>query len=80
MACERGMKTATKAQQHQILKAITEVSAVSASVPEHEFQEIGFTNTNTGSGTQYNAQGENIAQGSARQYNSGGGAMTFGKD
>ena len=80
LACERGMKTATKAQQEQIIEAITDVSAVSPSVPEHEFQETGFTNTNYGSGTQYNARGENIAQGNARQYNSGGGSMSFGKD
>ena len=80
LACEHGMKTATKAQQGQILKAIAEVSAVSPSVPENEFQETGFTNNNYGSGSQYNAQGENIAQGSARQYMSAGGTMNFGKD
>ena len=80
LACEQGMKTATKAQQEQISKAIAEVSAVSPSVPEHEFQETGFTNINYGTGTQNNAQGENIAQGSARQYMSGGGTMNFGKD
>ena len=57
LACERGMKTATKAQQEQILKAIAEVSAVSPSVPEHDLQETGFTNINYGSGTQYNALG-----------------------
>ncbi|KAL9117500.1 MAG: hypothetical protein Q9187_005963 [Circinaria calcarea] len=78
LACERGMKTATKDQQEQIVKAITEVSAIQPSVPEHEFQETGFTNTNSGSGTQYNAQGEYVAQGNAQQYNSGGGAMSFG--
>ena len=80
LSCERGMKSATKAQQEQIIKAIAEVSAVTPSVPEHEFQEPGFTNSNYGSGTQYNARGENIAQGSARQYISGGGTMNFGKD
>ena len=80
LACERGMKTTTRAQQEQIVKAITEVSAISPSVPENEFQEPGFTNNNYGSGTQNNAQGENIAQGSARLYSSGGGTMTFGKD
>lgn len=80
LSCERGMKTATKAQQEQIFKAIEELSAVSPSLPEHDFQETGFTNANYGSGTQYNAQGENIAQGSARQYMSGGGTMHFGKD
>lgn len=78
LACERGMKTATKAQQEHIVKAITEVSAVLPSVPEHVFQETGFTNTNYGPGTQYNARGENVAQGSAQQYNSAGGAMHFG--
>ena len=80
LACEGGMKTATKVQQEQIIKAIAEVSAVSPSVPEHEFQEPGFTNSNYGSGTQYNARGENIAQGNARQYMSSGGTMNFGKD
>ena len=80
LACDRGMKTATQAQQEQIITAIAEVSAVSPSVSEHEFQETGFTVTNSGPGTQYNAQGENIAQGSARLYNSGGGSMNFGKD
>lgn len=34
----------------------------------------------SGSGPQYNAQGEYIAQGNARQYNSGGGPMHFGED
>lgn len=80
LACEHGIKTATKAQQEQITKAIAEVSAVPPSVPEHELQETGFININYGSGTQYNARGENIAQGSARQYMSGGGTMSFGKD
>jgi hypothetical protein len=82
LACERYMKMATKAQQEQISKAITEVSAVPPSVPEHVFQETGFTNINSGLGTQtnYNAQGEYIAQGQARQYNAPGGTMNFGKD
>ena len=80
LACEHGMKTATKAQQEQIAQAITDVSAIPSSVPEHLFQETGFTANNSGPGTQYNAQGEYIAQGDARQYNSGGGQMSFGKD
>ncbi|MCJ1398835.1 hypothetical protein MMC11_002036 [Xylographa trunciseda] len=78
LACERGMNIATKAQEEQIVESITEVSAVSPSVPEYVFQEPGFTNNNYGPGTQYNAKGKNIAQGSARQYNSAGGAMHFG--
>ena len=56
------------------------VSAVLPSVPERVVQETGFTNDNYGSGTQYHAQGEYVAQGSARQYNSAGGAMYFGTD
>ena len=80
LACERSMKVATKAQQEDLVKAITEVSAVLPSVPEHMFQETGFMNTNYGPGTQYNAQGGNVAQGSARQYISAGGAMHFGMD
>ena len=79
LACERSIKTATKVQQEQIIKAIAEVSAVSPSVPEHEFQETGFTNSNYGSGTQYSARGKNIAQDNARQYISDG-PINFGKD
>jgi hypothetical protein len=80
LACEHGMKTATKAQQQQLAQAITEVSAVGPSVPEHVFQETGFTANNSSPGTQNNANGEYIAQGSARQYNAPGGTMNFGKD
>jgi len=80
LACEHGMKAVTKDQQDEIAKAITEVSAVEPSVPEHVLQDTGFSATNSGPGTQYNAQGEYIAQGQARQYISGGGAMHFGKD
>ena len=80
LACERGIKTATKAQQEQIIEAITGVSAIPPSIPEHEFQKTSFTNTNKSSSTQYNAQGENIAQGNARQYISGGDTINFGKD
>ena len=80
LACERGIKTANKAQQDQIVEAVTELLAVLPSVPEHVYQDTGFTNTNTGSGTQYNAQGEYVAQGNARQFNSDGGVMNFGTD
>lgn len=85
LACERGMKTLTKAQQDEIAKAIAEVSAIPSSVPEHEFQEnTGLTANYSGSGAQtnYNAHGEYIAQGEARQnnYNSAGGPMHFGKN
>ena len=80
LTCERGIKVATEAQQEQIVKAIAEVSTVVSSVPEHVLQETGFENSNYGSGTQYNAQGEYIAQGNARMYNSAGGAMHFGTD
>jgi hypothetical protein len=80
LSCEHGMKTATKAQQEQLTQAITEVSAIVPSVPEQEFQEAGITASYSGSGAQYIARGEYIAQGEARQYISGGGAMHFGKD
>lgn len=84
LACERGMKTATKAQEEEISKAIKEVSAIPRSVPEHFQEKTNFTANYSGSGAQtnYNARGEYIAQGQARQnnYNSGGGAMYFGKD
>lgn len=78
LAYKNGMKAATVGQQEQILKAIKEVSDVQPSVPENELQERGFTAHYSGSGTQYNAQGEYIAQGEARQYNAPGGAQHFG--
>ncbi|KAH8742907.1 hypothetical protein F5882DRAFT_423908 [Hyaloscypha sp. PMI_1271] len=80
LASEHSMKTVTEVQQVEIAQAITEISAIAPSVPDRVFQETGFTNNNYGPGAQYNAQGEYIAQGSTRQYNSGGGAMYFGKD
>ena len=80
LACEHGTKTATEAQQEQITQAIAEVLALPPSVPEHVFQETGLTANNSGPGTQNIAQGEYIAQGQARQYNSAGGTMNFGKD
>ena len=78
LACER-MKMADRIQQEQISDAITEMAALSSSVPEH-IQETKFTTYQSGSGTQNNAQGENIAQGEARQYNSNGGTMNIGRD
>ncbi|MCJ1270547.1 hypothetical protein MMC22_010444 [Lobaria immixta] len=54
------------------------MSAVLPSGPEHRFQEAGFMNNDYGSGTQYNAQGEYVAQSSAQQCNSAGGDMYFG--
>ncbi|MCJ1261200.1 Ankyrin-2 [Lobaria immixta] len=78
LACERGINTATKAQQAQIVKAITDVSAVLPSITEQVFQETGFTNTKYGSGTQYNARGEYVGQGNARQYNAAGGTIYIG--
>ena len=54
---EKGINSASKAQQEQILKAIKEIAAVAPSVPEQETQQTGFTNSNYGSGTQYNCSG-----------------------
>jgi hypothetical protein len=77
LACEHDMRIATTIQREQIAKAIAEVSAIALSVPE---SESSFTANYSGSGTQYNAQGEYIAQGNARMYNSNGAPMYFGKD
>ncbi|OBT75198.1 hypothetical protein VF21_06136 [Pseudogymnoascus sp. 05NY08] len=74
LACEHGLKTATSVQRDQVSKAIEEVLAIPSSVPDQALQETGFTANKYGPGTQtnYSAQGENIAQGQARQYNSTG--------
>jgi hypothetical protein len=77
---EHNMGLATKDEVVQIAKAIRNVSAIPLSIPENELHERSFTAHYSGSGTQYNAQGEYIAQGNARQYNSGGAPMHFGKD
>ena len=74
------MRIGTKDEVEQITKAIKEVSDIPLSIPENELQEHSFKAYYSGSGTQYNAQGEYIAQGNARQYNSGGAPMYFGKD
>lgn len=79
LACERGMRTATKTQQEQIARAIDDMSGITPSVSDDIFQEPTFTASNYGSGTQNNALGENVTQ-SGRQYISGGGTMNFGKD
>ncbi len=75
------MKTATNDQEEQLRQAIKGLLDVKPSVPESEFQDAGFTANNSGSGTQtnYHSQGKYIAQGEARQYNTGGGAMNFGR-
>lgn len=82
LTCERGLKTATSVQQDHVFKAIEEVLAIPSSMHESALQGTGFTVDNYGPGVQTNyiAQGENIAQGEARQYNSMGGDMNFGKD
>jgi hypothetical protein len=77
---EHNMKIPTKAELEQVAKAITELSAIPPSIPENGFQEPSFTANYSGSGTQYNTQGEYIAQGNAQQYNTSGGPMYFGKD
>ena len=79
LACEHGMKMADKTQREQISDAITEVAAIPSSSSEQMLQETRITAYHSGSGTQYNAQGEHIAQGEARQYNSNGGTMNLGK-
>lgn len=70
----------TTTQGEEISQAITELEDVAPSMSEEAFQGPGLTAHNSGSGTQYNAQGEYIAQGEARQYISGGGPMHLGKD
>ena len=77
---EHCMRTATASQQTQISQAITDVSALPSSVPEHVFREPDFAANHFGLGTQANAPGGNIALNEAKQYNSGGGTMNFGKD
>lgn len=80
LASEKGLRTSTEDQRRQLFEAVEELAALTPSVPELELQESGITAHNSGSGTQYNAHGEYIAQGEAKQYNTAGGTMQFGKD
>ena len=80
LTCEYGMKIADQTRIEQVSAATLEVAALPSSAPEQALQETGMTTFHSGSGTQYNAQGEYIAQGEARQYNSSGGTMNIGKD
>jgi hypothetical protein len=57
LSCEHGMKTATKAQQEQLTRAIKEVSAIVPSVSEQEFQETKIVANYSGSGTNISLEG-----------------------
>ena len=82
LAFERGINAADNAQQERIIEAIAEVSAISPSVPEHEFHEAGSTYTHTGPGPQNNVQGiQNNLHDTARQINNSNiGDVHIGKD
>ena len=77
---ERIIEMPTRAQQEQIAKAISEIFDVPKSVPDDLFQETSPNVNHSGPGTQYNAWGEYIAQGKARQWNAPGGTINFGKE
>ena len=77
LACERGLRTATGVQQEQLFQAIKDISALPPSVPEPKYKETTLAASNFGPGAQNIAQGD---QHIARQYNSAGGEMHFGKD
>ena len=80
---ERGIKSATKAQQMQLIQVVADVLAVLPSVPEHVFQETSFTNTNCGPSNQYfefDGEGEFYGQDSAQQYKAADSAVHLGTD
>ena len=75
------IEIADKTLIEQLSAAITEMAALASSDPKPTLQETEtMTSYHFGSGTQHNAQGRFIAQGEARQYNSSGGTINFGKD
>lgn len=80
LARNHGMQVITKVQEDEVAQAITAMSETAISVPEQIFYDPAVSVEQSGSGTQNNAWGGNIAQGEARQYNSGGGPMHIGKD
>ena len=76
-----GIKIADQTLIEQLSAAITEMAALASADPKSTLQETEIMNSyHFGSGTQHSAQGKFIAQGEARQYNSSGGTMNFGKD
>ena len=80
LTCEYGISIADQTRIEQVSAAIEEVAALPSSAPKRTPQETRITTFHSGSGTQYNAHGEYITQGEARQYNSSGGTMIFGKE
>ena len=82
LACEQGMKTATRDQQKEIRQAIEKIKVITCSVPEEMYGETTFAASNFGTGTLFNTQGghQYIAQSNASQYNSGGGPQNFGRE
>ena len=72
LTCEYGINIPNQTPIEQVSAAIHEVAALPSST--------GMTNFHSGSGTQYNAQGEYVAQGEARQCNSSGGTINISKD
>jgi len=81
LVIDRGIATVTDAQRKEVAKAIEEVSALPPSLPEQAIQETGFTNVNSGDGSQtnYHALGDqyNYA-GSGKMYNAQ--SMSFNSD
>lgn len=83
LAGERGINSATKAQQIQIIQAVADVLAVLPSVPEHVFQETSFTNTKYGARSQYiglDEEGELYDQDSAQEYKAADSTIHLGTD
>lgn len=79
LVSEHNIKLTTKAQQEQIARAISEVSAIPSSTLKDGLEEHSLTINSLGLDAQYNVQRKDITQGNAQQANSGGGLMHFGK-
>jgi len=80
LACEHGMRTATKAQKEDILQAITEVTAVTPSVPEDIFNETILAVLNSNPSMLHKPHGGYITQDQTQPYSSAGGTVNIGKD
>jgi hypothetical protein len=74
------MFSVTADQQKQLARAISDVSALEPSIPDHVLQETQFSNIHNGDGPQYNnCQGKQyVIVDSGRQWIAE--SMTFGKE
>ena len=78
LTCEQGTKTATSAQQAQIVQAVRDIASVIPSVP-NQVTEIALPDVVPESSSPHNAQGEDVTQADALEHRLEIGAAFAGR-